>query len=120
MAKLLQGSTAKKASGNGGSKYWTCSECRNDRCFLSRKDCHNCGVPRKGHSDAAAKTAKEEGAKTEKAKAGKENPKAEPEAMDLTEPDVPEKSLEDQIAEVESLVKTKKAVKDSEKGKAVL
>ena len=46
MAKLLQGSTAKKASGNGGSKYWTCSGCGDDTCFTSRKDCHKCGEQR--------------------------------------------------------------------------
>ena len=37
MAKLLQGSTAKKASGNGGSKYWTCSGCGDNTCFTNRR-----------------------------------------------------------------------------------
>ncbi len=38
----------------------------------------------------------------------------------FTEPDVPGNSLEDQIAELETVVKSVKAVKDSDKGTALL
>ncbi len=46
MPKLLEGFTAKKASGKEGSKFWTCSGCGDDSCFISRKDCHKCGEQR--------------------------------------------------------------------------
>ncbi len=48
---------------------------------------------------------------------------AEQVVLDLTKPDVqiePEKSLGDQIAELETLTKAVKAVKDSDRGKILL
>ena len=91
-------------------KFWTCQACGDERCFTSRSTCHNCGVPRPNQPQAAAA----------KAKTVKENSKAEVDAMDLTEPEEPTKSLEDQIGELEALLKSVKAVKDSDRSKALL
>ncbi len=112
MAQVLQGSTAKQGAGGGGIKYWTCSKGGDDHCFAAHRVCHKCGEPRTGHSESTAKVAK--------TKAAKDNPKAEREEMDLTDPDVPVKTLGGQIAELGAMAKGVKAVKDSDKGEALL
>jgi hypothetical protein len=48
MAELLKASTAKAAAKPAADpkKHWTCTHCGDTRCFLSRKECHQCGKPR--------------------------------------------------------------------------
>jgi hypothetical protein len=101
--KVLVGSTPKAgapANGTKEDKYWTCLACGDERCFLSRKECHRCSVPRAGAPVKAAPP---------KAAAAK----AEAEPMDLTEDEVPATSLEDQIAEREVRIKAIKGLGSS-------
>ncbi len=41
VARLMEGSTPKKAG-----KCWKCLSCGDERCFVSRQECHACGAAR--------------------------------------------------------------------------
>jgi hypothetical protein len=100
MAKLMEGSTPKKAG-----KFWTCLACGDERCFASRQDCHACGAdrdlspelkPQPAARGAAAKATATVEVKVEQTEAAK---------------DVQAIPLEEQIANIEADVKVIKGAK---------
>ncbi len=105
MTKVLQGSKPSR-------EYWTCLMCKDDRCFLSRKTCRACGAergsqpPKPGQS--SGKAPGEDGVKGTQ-------PAFTPMAVDLCSGAVETVPPEQEVKELENLLKVLKASAPSAK-----
>ena len=46
IAKMEAEKKAAAKAAADAKKHWTCTHCGDTRCFVTRKDCHQCGKPR--------------------------------------------------------------------------